>query len=86
MSSMIGGRSGNRGKCAQPCRMPYQFTENGKNLSGADEKYLLSPKDICTIDMIPELIEAGIDSFKIEGRMKRPEYTACYGSLSKIYG
>ncbi|QHQ62485.1 hypothetical protein Ana3638_18255 [Anaerocolumna sedimenticola] len=76
MSSMIGGRSGNRGKCAQPCRMPYQLIENGKNLSGADEKYLLSPKDICTLDMIPELIEAGINSFKIEGRMKRPEYTA----------
>lgn len=64
MSSMIGGRSGNRGRCAQPCRLPY------------DGKYLLSPKDICTLDMIPELIEAGIDSFKIEGRMKRFEYAA----------
>lgn len=64
MSSLIGGRSGNRGRCAQPCRMEY----NGS--------YLLSPKDICTLDMIPELIEAGIDSFKIEGRMKRYEYAA----------
>ncbi len=64
MSSMIGGRSGNRGRCAQPCRLPY------------DGEYLLSPKDICTLDMIPELIEAGIDSFKIEGRMKRFEYAA----------
>lgn len=76
MSSMIGGRSGNRGRCAQPCRMPYQLTGDGKNLTSAEEKYLLSPKDICTIDMIPDLVEAGIDSFKIEGRMKRPEYTA----------
>ncbi len=64
MSSMIGGRSGNRGRCAQPCRLPY------------DGEYLLSPKDICILDMIPELIEAGIDSFKIEGRMKRFEYAA----------
>lgn len=69
MSSLIGGRSGNRGRCAQPCRMEYEY----KNGNG---KYLLSPRDICTIDRIPELIEAGIDSFKIEGRMKRPEYTA----------
>lgn len=64
MSSMIGDRSGNRGRCAQPCRLEY---------GGG---YLLSPKDICTLDMIPELIEAGIDSFKIEGRMKRYEYAA----------
>lgn len=64
MSSMIGGRSGNRGRCAQPCRLEY------------DGAYLLSPKDICTLDMIPELIGAGINSFKIEGRMKRYEYAA----------
>lgn len=76
MSSMFGERSGNRGRCAQPCRMPYQLMGDNKNLMAQEEKYILSPKDICTIDMIPELIEAGIDSFKIEGRMKRPEYAA----------
>ena len=67
LSSMIGGRSGNRGQCAQPCRLPYQ-TEGKKP---AD---LMSLKDLCTIDILPELIDAGIDSFKIEGRMKQPEY------------
>ncbi len=76
MSSLIGGRSGNRGRCAQPCRMPYQLLNSGRVLNNQDEKYLLSPKDICTLDIIPQLIEAGVDSFKIEGRMKRPEYTA----------
>lgn len=85
MSSMIGGRSGNRGRCAQPCRMPYQLTGDGKNLTSPDEKYLLSPKDICTIDMIPDLAEAGIDSFKIEGRMKRPEYTAGVTAVYRKY-
>ena len=68
LSSLIGGRSGNRGQCAQPCRLPY--TAEG------EKGYLLSPKDICTLELIPELVEAGIDSFKIEGRMKRPEYVA----------
>lgn len=76
MSSMFGGRSGNRGRCAQPCRMPYQLKGDKKALNSDKDKYVLSPKDISTIDMIPELIEAGIDSFKIEGRMKRPEYAA----------
>ncbi len=85
MSSMIGGRSGNRGRCAQPCRMPYQLLADGKILSGPEEKYLLSPKDICTLDIIPGLIEAGIDSFKIEGRMKRPEYTAGVTAVYRKY-
>ncbi|MDF2590228.1 MAG: peptidase, partial [Anaerocolumna sp.] len=76
MSSMFGGRSGNRGRCAQPCRMQYQLMEDGKVVTNQNERFLLSPKDICTLDMIPDLIEAGIDSFKIEGRMKRPEYAA----------
>ena len=76
MSSMFGGRSGNRGRCAQPCRMPYNLKADGKNKFSKDEKYLLSPKDISTIEIIPDLIDAGIDSFKIEGRMKRPEYAA----------
>ena len=69
LSSMIGGRSGNRGQCAQPCRLPYQ-TEGKKP---AD---LMSLKDLCTIDILPELIDAGIDSFKIEGRMKTALYVA----------
>lgn len=85
MSSIIGGRSGNRGRCAQPCRMPYQFYKDGKLISSDREKYLLSPKDINTVSMIPELIEAGIDSFKIEGRMKRPEYAAAVSSTYRRY-
>ena len=76
MSSMIGGRSGNRGRCAQTCRMPYKVKKNGRVMSSPAGSYVLSPKDICTIEIIPELVEAGIDSFKIEGRMKRPEYAA----------
>lgn len=86
MSSMIGGRSGNRGRCAQPCRMPYKLVQDGnKIISKEKEKYLLSPKDICTLSIIPELIGAGIDSFKIEGRMKKPEYTALVVSLYRKY-
>lgn len=85
MSSMIGGRSGNRGRCAQPCRMPYQYYSNQKKLSAGQEKYLLSPKDINTIELIPELVEAGIHSFKIEGRMKRPEYAAAVAYLYRKY-
>lgn len=86
-SSMLGGRSGNRGRCAQPCRLPYRvFDETGKRLlSQKGEEYLLSPKDMCTVELIPELIEAGIDSFKIEGRMKRPEYTAGVVSVYRKY-
>ncbi len=78
MSSMIGGRSGNRGCCAQPCRLPYTLVDGRDNdLLGADAgQYLLSPRDMKTIDMIPQLIEAGVKSFKIEGRMKSPEYVA----------
>jgi U32 family peptidase len=74
MSSMIGGRSGNRGRCAQPCRLPYTIYNklDGKRAEG----YLLSPKDICTLKDIEEIIESGTSSLKIEGRMKRPEYVA----------
>ena len=86
MSSVLSGRSGNRGRCAQPCRMPYSLVEEGhKQLSVDNEKYLLSPKDICTLDLIPDLIDAGVDSFKIEGRMKRPEYTALTTYIYKKY-
>ncbi len=73
MSAMIGGRSGNRGRCAQPCRKLY------------DGKYLLSPKDQCLLGSIHELMAAGIDSFKIEGRMKSPEYTAGVVSVYRRY-
>ncbi len=80
-SSMVGTRSGNRGRCAQPCRLPYQL----KGTSAAGETYPLSLKDMCTIGIIPELIEAGIDSFKIEGRMKKPEYAAGVTALYRKY-
>ncbi len=73
-SSILGGRSGNRGRCAQPCRLPYKVADG-------EECYPLSLKDMCTIENIPELIEAGIDSFKIEGRMKKPEYAAGVTSI-----
>ena len=78
MSSMIGGRSGNRGECAQPCRLPYRIGER----KPAD---LMSLKDLCTIDMIPELVEAGIDSFKIEGRMKQPDYVYTVAQMYRKY-
>lgn len=69
LSSMIGGRSGNRGRCAQPCRLTY-------SANGISEKYLLSPKDMCTIEAVPDILGAGVYSLKIEGRMKSPEYVA----------
>ena len=74
MSSIIGGRSGNRGRCAQPCRLPYTIIKksSGENREG----YLLSPKDTCTIEDIKSLIESGTSSLKIEGRMKKPEYVS----------
>ena len=73
-SSMIGKRSGNRGKCAQPCRMEYSIFENGRAIS--DKKYLLSTKDLNTLENLDKLIESGIASLKIEGRMKSKEYVA----------
>lgn len=76
LSSIIGGRSGNRGRCAQPCRLPYSLPGSSNIHSGKCSQYPLSLKDLCTIDLLSELIDAGICSFKIEGRMKRPEYTA----------
>lgn len=75
-SSILGGRSGNRGRCAQPCRLSYEALDQGRILSKKGENALLSPKDICAIDLIPRIAEAGVYSLKIEGRMKRPEYTA----------
>ena len=83
MSSLIGGRSGNRGRCAQPCRLPYELVDaSGKNLLSGAGKYLLSPKDLNTLDLLPQLVETGVTSLKIEGRMKRPEYVA---TVVKVY-
>jgi len=79
-SSMVGGRSGNRGKCAGPCRLPYELLDENSHLS--DKGYLLSPKDFCGLNYIPSLINAGVSCFKIEGRMKTPEYVA---TVTKIY-
>lgn len=76
-SSMIGGRSGNRGQCAQPCRLPYHHN--------SQQDYILSLKDICTLHDIPDLIDAGVNSFKIEGRMKKPEYVASVTSMYRKY-
>ena len=85
MSSMIGGRSGNRGRCAQPCRLPYQVYRDGKRLNNEQTAYALSPKDMCTVEILPEIIEAGVYSLKIEGRMKKPEYTAGVVSVYRKY-
>lgn len=79
MSSLIGGRSGNRGRCAQPCRLPYSLVNaQGDNVLEGEEagQFLLSPRDMNTLEILPQLIEAGVSSCKIEGRMKRPEYVA----------
>lgn len=77
-SSLIGGRSGNRGQCAQPCRLPYQ-------IGTKKAEYQFSLKDICTLDQIPLLVESGITSFKIEGRMKKPEYVAAVTAMYRKY-
>lgn len=119
LSSFIGGRSGNRGRCAQPCRLPYVVREAGRGLEASDgrrgkgktgkragderrtgqdglnfasgrrkaspcrdDPYILSMKDLCTLDLLPDLMEAGVCSLKIEGRMKSPRYTA---GVTRIY-
>lgn len=91
LSSMLGGRSGNRGRCAQPCRLPYEVCD-GKRKAVSDikgrklkENYILSPKDMCTIELLPELVESGVYSFKIEGRMKQAEYAAGVVSVYRSY-
>ncbi|MBQ7534118.1 MAG: U32 family peptidase [Stomatobaculum sp.] len=85
MSSLIGGRSGNRGRCAQPCRLPYALTDGKKNLNRKGETTLLSCRDLCSLDVLPDIIEAGIDSLKIEGRMKSPRYTAGVTEIWRKY-
>ena len=77
LSSLLGNRSGNRGQCAQPCRLMYKY--NDKNA------YFLSPKDMCTIDILPHLLDNGVYSMKIEGRMKSPQYTAGVVSIYRKY-
>ena len=81
LSSKIGARSGNRGKCAQPCRLSYKLADEKTN-NVLNENYYLSTKDICTIDILPKVINAGVHSLKIEGRMKSPEYVA---AVTRIY-
>lgn len=79
MSSILGGRSGNRGRCAQPCRMAYSLIDYEKGEIVFDEwkdKYLISPKDLNTLEYLDQIVDSGIYSLKIEGRMKRPEYVA----------
>lgn len=105
MSSLLGGRSGNRGRCAQPCRLSYQAKDSGEfpNAQGIQPKPVQTPKnrpkdkqaknelcplslkDICTIDLLPDIIEAGVTSLKIEGRMKQPGYTAGVTSVYRKY-
>ncbi|MBP5225471.1 MAG: U32 family peptidase, partial [Lachnospiraceae bacterium] len=85
-SSMAGGRSGNRGRCAQPCRMKYRVEDgNGRVLTSPDEGYVLSLKDLNTLKLLPELLDAGIYALKIEGRMKKAEYAAGVTSIYRKY-
>src|ERR1043166_5620279 len=75
-SEALGGRSANRGECAQACRMPYQLMSDGKTIPLGDRKYLLSPQDLAGLEVLPELVRSGVASLKIEGRLKTPEYVA----------
>ncbi len=84
-SSLIGGRSGNRGRCAQTCRLPFSVRRGKETLNGKNEKYVLSLKDLCTLDILPDILEAGVFSLKIEGRMKSPRYTAGVVSIYRKY-
>jgi U32 family peptidase len=81
-SESLGGRSANRGECAQACRLPYDLLADGKKVDLGDRRYLLSPQDLAGIDVLPELIRCGISSLKIEGRLKSPEYVA---SITRVY-
>ena len=81
-SEALGGRSANRGECAQACRMPYDLIADGKPVPLGDRKYLLSPQDLAGLEVLPELINAGVASLKIEGRLKSPEYVA---NITRLY-
>jgi len=84
-SSFLGGRSGNRGRCAQPCRLPYKVNSNESKSQKSKDIYPLSLKDLCSLPYIYQLLDVGIDSFKIEGRMKSPEYVAGVTSVYRKY-
>ncbi len=81
-SSLVGGRSGNRGKCAQPCRLKYTLCKEKDEIK---REYILSPKDLCGINDLVRLIKCGVTSLKIEGRLKSPEYVACVTSIYRKY-
>lgn len=82
LSSLLGGRSGNRGRCAQPCRLQYEVVDRKSRCYNPKQSYPLSPKDLCTISFLPEMAKAGVYSYKIEGRMKQIEYAA---GVTEIY-
>jgi putative protease len=81
-SESLGGRSANRGECAQACRLPYELVADGRTVPLGDRRYLLSPQDLASVELIPELVRLGLASLKIEGRLKSPEYVA---SITRIY-
>jgi putative protease len=81
-SEALGGRSANRGECAQACRMPYELIADGKQVPLGDRKYLLSPQDLAGLSVLPDLVRIGVASLKIEGRLKSPEYVA---NITRIY-
>jgi putative protease len=81
-SESLGGRSANRGECAQACRLPYELVADGKTVPLGNRKYLLSPRDLAGVDLVPAMVRAGVVSFKIEGRLKAPEYVA---NITRIY-
>jgi len=81
-SESLGGRSANRGECAQACRMPYELVSDGQTVPLGDKRYLLSPQDLSGLEVLPELVHAGVTSLKIEGRLKTPEYVA---NITRVY-
>src|SRR5439155_459733 len=81
-SEALGGRSANRGECAQACRMPYELVSDGKPVPLGERRYLLSPQDLAGLEVLPDLIRSGVASLKIEGRLKSPEYVA---NITRVY-
>ncbi|MFH7025290.1 MAG: DUF3656 domain-containing protein [Heteroscytonema crispum UTEX LB 1556] len=81
-SESLGGRSANRGECAQACRMPYELISDGEVVNLGDRKYLLSPQDLAGLEVLPDLVKSGVSCLKIEGRLKAPEYVA---NVTRVY-
>lgn len=81
-SESLGQRSANRGECAQACRMPYELVVDGETKELGEVRYLLSPQDLAAVDLIPDLVKAGVKSYKIEGRLKSPEYVT---AVTRVY-